>query len=101
MPLDRRIVGSNPALAAMYTCRDLGQVLYLQLPVALRRVNSDTVSIAVVGSASVRSAIEMDKYNTIQKSTLIMGIFSCSARVNFLTVTDLMLISLLPGFRQP
>jgi len=42
----------------------------LQLPVALRRVNSDTVSIAVVGSAServaVRSAIEMDRYNTIQ-----------------------------------
>ena len=41
-------------------------------PVALRRVNSDTVSIAVVGSASesasqaVGSAIEMDKYNTIQ-----------------------------------
>ena len=32
------------------TC--LGQVLHLQLPVALRRVNSDTVSIAVVGIAS-------------------------------------------------
>ena len=31
---------------------DLGQVLHLQLPVALRRVNSDTVSIAVVVSAS-------------------------------------------------
>jgi len=30
--------------------RDLGQVLHLQLPVSLRRVNSDTVSIAVVGS---------------------------------------------------
>ena len=40
-PFDRRVVGSNPALAAMY--RDLGQVLYLQFPVALRRVNSDTV----------------------------------------------------------
>jgi len=32
--------------------RDLGQVLHLQLPVALRRINSDTVLIAVVGSAS-------------------------------------------------
>ena len=32
--------------------RDLGQVLHLQLPVAIRRVNSDTMSIAVVGSAS-------------------------------------------------
>jgi len=30
------------------------QVLHLQLPVALRRVNSDTVSVAVVGSASER-----------------------------------------------
>ena len=69
-PFDRRGVVSNPNLAAMY-CRDLGQVLNLQLPVALRRVNTDTVSIAVVGSASerliaVRSAIEMDKCNTIQ-----------------------------------
>src|SRR6218665_1902623 len=35
-------------------CRDLGQVLYLQLPVAFRRVYSDTVSIAVFGSASER-----------------------------------------------
>ena len=35
-------------------CRDLGQVLYLKLPVALRRVSSNTVSIAVVGSASER-----------------------------------------------
>ena len=50
MPLDRRFVGLNPALAA----RDLGQVLHLQLPVVLRRVNFDTVSIAVVGSASER-----------------------------------------------
>ena len=32
--------------------RDLWQVLHLQLPVALRHVNSDRVSIAVVGSAS-------------------------------------------------
>ena len=31
-----------------------GQVLHLQLPVALRRVNSDTVPVAVVGSASER-----------------------------------------------
>ena len=35
-------------------CRCLGQVLHLQLPVALRQVNSDTVSIAVVGSVSER-----------------------------------------------
>jgi len=32
--------------------RDLGQVFHLQLPVALRLVNFDTVSIAVVVSAS-------------------------------------------------
>src|SRR6218665_867563 len=31
--------------------RDLGHVLHLQLPEAIRRVNSDTVSIAVVGKA--------------------------------------------------
>jgi len=31
---------------------DLEQVLHLQLPVALRLANSDTVSIAVVGRAS-------------------------------------------------
>ena len=31
---------------------DLVQVFHLQLPVALRRVNSDAVSTAVVGSAS-------------------------------------------------
>ena len=70
VPFDRSVVGSNPALAAAY--RDLGQVIHLQLPVALRRVNSDTLSIAVVGTGesfwkaqAVRSAIEMDKYNTI------------------------------------
>ena len=34
--------------------RDLGQVLHLQFLAALRRVNSDTLSIAVVGSASER-----------------------------------------------
>ena len=34
--------------------RHVGQVLHLQLPVALRRVNSDTLSIGVVGSVSVR-----------------------------------------------
>ena len=52
MPFDRKVAGSNPALAATY--RDLGQVLHLQLPAALRRVNSDTVSIAVVGNVSER-----------------------------------------------
>ena len=34
--------------------KDLGQVLHLQLPVALRRLSSDTVSIALVGCASER-----------------------------------------------
>ena len=48
MPFVSRVVRSNPALAAT----DLGQVFHLQLPVVLRRVNSDTVSIAVVWSAS-------------------------------------------------
>ena len=48
------VVGSNPALAAMY--RDLGQVLYLQLPVALRRVNSDTVSILLWSGALLKGA---------------------------------------------
>ena len=51
MTFDLRVAGSNPALAAR---RDLGQVFHLQLPVALRRISSDTVSIAVVGSASER-----------------------------------------------
>ena len=50
-PFDRRVVGSNPIEPP---CRDLGQVLHLQLPVALRRVNPDTVSIAVVRRASER-----------------------------------------------
>ena len=45
-------MGSNPALAATY--RDLGQVLHLQLPVALRRVNSDTVSVLGMGSGGRR-----------------------------------------------
>ena len=49
---------------------DLGQVLHSQLPVALRHVNSDAVPVAVVGALlkadAVRSAIEMDKCNTIQ-----------------------------------
>ena len=60
MPLDRKVVGLNPALATTPgTLKNYvpplgfeGQVLYLQLPVALQRVNSDAVSIAVVGSAS-------------------------------------------------
>ena len=84
--IDRHVVGSDCALVESMPfdrgsrvrsprCspgRDLGQVLHLQLPVALRRVNSGTVSIAVVGSASeslmhaVRSA--MGCLNTIQCS---------------------------------
>ena len=50
MPFDRRVVISN--LSLLPPRRDLEQVLHLQLPVALRSVNSDTVSIAVIGSAS-------------------------------------------------
>ena len=49
MPFDWRVVSSNPA-----PLRDLGQALHLQLPVALRQVNSDTVSIAMIWSASER-----------------------------------------------
>jgi len=52
MSFGRRVADSNPALDATY--RDLGQILHLQLPVGLRRVNSYTVSTAVVGSASER-----------------------------------------------
>src|SRR6218665_1960357 len=48
--------------------RDLGQVLHSQLPVAVRRVNSDTESIAVVVSASERLML-LIQYNTIQCST--------------------------------
>ena len=48
MSTDGRVVGSNPAIGAT----DLGQVLHLQLHVALRRVSSDTVSVVVIGSAS-------------------------------------------------
>ena len=44
----------SSALQLNVQSMDLGQVLRLLLPVALRRVNSDTVSIAVVGSASER-----------------------------------------------
>ena len=57
MPFDRRVVSSNLSLESLSLLpprRDLEQVLHLQLPVALRRVNSDTVSIAVIGSASER-----------------------------------------------
>ena len=60
MNFDRRIAGSNPVLAATYA--DLGHVLHLQLPVSLRRVNSDTVSIVVVGSASERLTSRDKRY---------------------------------------
>jgi len=39
-----KVAGSDPTLAAT-PHRDLGQVLHSQLPVALRRVNFDTVSL--------------------------------------------------------
>src|SRR6218665_2338142 len=57
--------------------RDLGQVLHLQLPVVLRRVNSDTGSIAVVGSAS-----EMDKYNTINTIQLKSAVVKLTCVLN-------------------
>src|SRR6218665_3397734 len=46
---NRRVVGSTPALAAMY--RDLGKVLYLQLPVRFGVKLRYSIR-AVVGSAS-------------------------------------------------
>jgi len=59
-----------------YPNMDLGQVLHLQLFVAIRRVNYDTVSIAMIGRASerliaVRSPVEMDTYNTIMMITAV------------------------------
>ena len=51
MPFDRRVVGSNPALAETF---GPWQVLRSRLPIAPRRVNSDTVPVVVVGSASER-----------------------------------------------
>ena len=49
MTFNRRVVGSTPALAATY--RDLGQVLYLQLPVRFGVKLRYSIR-AVVGSAS-------------------------------------------------
>ena len=49
--VDWRVMGSNPAKPPR---RDLGKVLHLQLPIALRHVNSNTVPIAGVGSTSER-----------------------------------------------
>jgi len=46
---NRKVVGSTPALAAMYT--DLGQVLYLQLPVRFGVKLRYNIR-AVVGGAS-------------------------------------------------
>jgi len=37
---------------------DLGQVLHSQLPVALRRVNSDTVSMLLSGASLNSSGLE-------------------------------------------
>ena len=44
VPCVRRVEDSKPTLTATYT--DLGQVFHSQLPVALRRVNFDTVSMS-------------------------------------------------------
>jgi len=49
MTFNRRVVGSSPALAA--SRRDLGQVLYLQLPVRFGVKLRHSIR-AVVGSAS-------------------------------------------------
>ena len=46
--------GSRVRIPLLPSRRDLGQVLHLQLPAAHQHVNSDTMSIAVVGSASKR-----------------------------------------------
>ena len=78
MPFDRRIVGSNPSLAASHVYRDLGQDLHLQLRVALWLVNFDSVdccgSQRLLKAQAVRSAIEMDKYNTIYYLYLLFSI---------------------------
>ena len=50
MTFNRRVVGSTPALAAMAR-RDLGQVLYLKLPVRFGVKFRYSIR-AVVGSAS-------------------------------------------------
>jgi len=49
MTLNRRVVGSTPALGA--TCRGIGQVLYLQLPVRFGVKLRYSIR-AVIGSAS-------------------------------------------------
>src|SRR6218665_903870 len=49
-----RPVGGGFEFCSSRLYMDLGQVLHLQLPVALRRVNFDTGSIVVVGRASER-----------------------------------------------
>ena len=51
MTFTRRVVGSTPALAAGPPRRDLGQVLYLQLPVRFSVKLQYSIR-AVVGSAS-------------------------------------------------
>src|SRR6218665_1894204 len=50
-PFDRRVVGSNPALAATAPRRDLGQVLNSQLPGAIWR-ETPAQNPCYVGSAS-------------------------------------------------
>src|SRR6218665_2664144 len=86
-PFDRRVVGSNPSLAP---CRDLEQIIYLQLLVALRRVNSDTVSIAESGALPKGSCcgkryrngqvqfilLSISLLQRIQRSTLIIFLLS-------------------------
>src|SRR6218665_3114781 len=58
-PFVRRVAGSNPALAAMYM--DLGQVLHLQLPMALRRETPSQYP-CCVRSASDYSGLEEALY---------------------------------------
>src|SRR6218665_3875433 len=49
MHLDQKCMSESHS---SHHAKDLGQVFHLQLPATLRRGNSHTVSIAVVGSAS-------------------------------------------------
>src|SRR6218665_1292777 len=65
MPFDRRVVGSNPALAAT-----LGPLASPSLTVALCKFRHSVNCCGrerFLKAHAVRSAIEMDKYNTIQK----------------------------------
>src|SRR6218665_2152784 len=83
--LNRRVVGSTPALAVIILFglaqgRDIGQVLYLQLPVRFGVKLQYSIR-AVVGSASeqwrtCRGAIEMPGMNDSQSSSFLFPFHS-------------------------